>query len=371
MQYKEYRYILDTAKGSSTKIMCPNCKQKKCLKRYIDTETGQYIDDECGRCDHEQSCGYHYTPKQYFEDHKWQQNNVAKPVQVKSVIPQNVIMTIPDNVVGLRHSRKSTLMEWLQRVIADSEALDRVYELYKIGATEIPNKDSQAVIFWYIDHDNVVRDGKFMWYRTDGHREPNKVNWASAMFRSCGQWPKNAVTDKCLFGEHLLTLFPEATVAIVESEKSAICCAALKPQYIWLATGGCGGLNRDKVKVLKGRSVIFFPDSGKLQEWRDKMAGVTDFTYRFCESLEQYPDNTDLVDIILGECPYVPVAIDSKPKERIEEKSDSTVAKLDSEPDIIADQLAQEAFDILCMDNEALVELAQEFDLVPVEICPF
>ena len=37
--------------------------------RYIDTENNnQYINDNVGKCNRLDKCGYHYTPKQYFAD---------------------------------------------------------------------------------------------------------------------------------------------------------------------------------------------------------------------------------------------------------------------------------------------------------------
>ena len=46
------------------------------LQRYIDTEnSNQYIADNVGKCNHLDKCGYHYTPKQYFEDNPWLKDN--------------------------------------------------------------------------------------------------------------------------------------------------------------------------------------------------------------------------------------------------------------------------------------------------------
>jgi len=43
---------------------------------------------------------------------------------------------------------------------------------------------------------------------------------------------------QCLFGEHLLQDKVNANVALVESEKTAVICFRLLPEYIWLATSG-------------------------------------------------------------------------------------------------------------------------------------
>ena len=47
----------------------PLCFGEECFTRYVDLETGEYVADDCGKCDHTASCGYHYPPRQYFHDH--------------------------------------------------------------------------------------------------------------------------------------------------------------------------------------------------------------------------------------------------------------------------------------------------------------
>jgi hypothetical protein len=75
--------------------------------------------------------------------------------------------------------------------------------------------------------------------------------------------------SQCLFGEHLLR---DATkmVAIVESEKTAVIASCYLPGFIWLACGGSEGLNIDKCRCLKGRTVVLYPDAGMFDKWSDK-----------------------------------------------------------------------------------------------------
>ncbi|NCC18129.1 MAG: hypothetical protein EOM29_04245, partial [Bacteroidia bacterium] len=58
---------LEKYKGQSTRYTCPKCGRKHSFTRYIDTETNIYIDEKVGICNRAIKCGYHYTPKQYFE----------------------------------------------------------------------------------------------------------------------------------------------------------------------------------------------------------------------------------------------------------------------------------------------------------------
>ena len=79
---------------------------------------------------------------------------------------------------------------------------------------------------------------------------------------------------QCLFGEHLLKMYPDKVVALVESEKSALIASGVYPEYIWLATGGKSQLSIDKLKVLKGRTVIMFPDVDGYEYWKNKAKDV-------------------------------------------------------------------------------------------------
>ena len=46
------------------------------------------------------------------------------------------------------------------------------------------------------------------------------------------------------------------------------------PEYIWLATGGKSQLSIDKLNVLRGRTVIMFPDVDGFEYWSNKTKEV-------------------------------------------------------------------------------------------------
>ena len=73
----------------------------------------------------------------------------------------------------------------------------------------------------------------------------------AALMRRKGLLPEEWELSQCLFGEHLLSLYPDRTVALVESEKTAVICAGFIPEYVWLAT------DQSRVRNLACKSSFF------------------------------------------------------------------------------------------------------------------
>ena len=70
MIQESIKFILERYKaGGSNRFVCPQCGRKKCFTRYVDADTGEYLDENCGKCDHTASCGYHYPPREFFREH--------------------------------------------------------------------------------------------------------------------------------------------------------------------------------------------------------------------------------------------------------------------------------------------------------------
>src|SRR5690554_8210309 len=83
----DYKYKLEKY-SSKSKQTCPSCGRAKCFTRYIDTESGQYVDDNVGICDHKNSCGYHLPPKEFraFNVPKvLNHSKELKPIQKKEI----------------------------------------------------------------------------------------------------------------------------------------------------------------------------------------------------------------------------------------------------------------------------------------------
>jgi len=268
-----YRYILEPYKDKSQKHICPECGRRSFV-RYIDIESGDYLHDKVGRCDHENSCGYHLRPADYFK-------NSARPAFKKRYFfPRkdlakkknpNSLSTISDEAVmaTIGHYDRNYLFMWLSEIFGSRLTLEAA-RLYRLGTSKYWNG---ACIFWQTDINNHTRTGKIMLYnRQTGHRikEPvARITWVHSlkMFESFK-------LQQCFFGEHLLKMNRDVTVGVVESEKTAMICSMFRRDMIWLATGGLNNLNTNRCKVLKGRKIILFPDLGAEEIWEQKCKDI-------------------------------------------------------------------------------------------------
>ena len=278
----EYRFHLQKYRPGSKKV-CPKCGRKSCFTRYVDGNAQITFPNHVGKCDHINSCGYHYTPKEYFQDNPTiketmiEQNNrsdtpsravkpIAKPLS--SSAPQTSYLPSDWVSQSMQKFDVNPLYRYLTKV-AGKEKTDRLFNLYKVGTSKMWHG---ATVFWQIDVNGNVRAGKIMGYdATTGHRikQPfSQVSWVHSVRKIPGFHMR-----QCLFGEHLLadTSSLARTVGIVESEKTALIAALFIPDLVWLATGGMhGSFNSEAMQVLRGHDVVLFPDLKATGEWRCK-----------------------------------------------------------------------------------------------------
>ncbi len=134
-----------------------------------------------------------------------------------------------------------------------------------------------GVIFWQIDQQGQVHDGKIMFYKPDCHRDhAHNPSWVSHRLKKKGSLNVGFQPTHCLFGLHLLvpTTQGTQTIAIVESEKTAVICSQLYPSVVWMATGGLSNFSVQLLTPLKGRQVIIFPDTDPKGDTFQKWANI-------------------------------------------------------------------------------------------------
>ncbi len=269
-----HRFILQPYKGVGSRHCCPACHKKRCFSRYIDTEKQISFPDDVGRCDHEQSCGYHLTPKEYFERNPqakprhcdfaapsaWR----AKPTEQRKPTSFIAAETVSQTLHGYE---KNNLYLFLRSKFGPEDTL-RLMRDYRVGTSK---HWPGTCVFWQTDVNGNTHTGKVMLYNADNGKrvkEPfNHVTWVHSLLKL-----PDFNLRQCFFGEHLLPMNRGKPVAIVESEKTALVAAYYLPEYVWLATGGKNGcFNADVLHVLRGCQVILYPDIGATEQWRQKL----------------------------------------------------------------------------------------------------
>lgn len=286
----EHRFILQPYRSPASRYRCPKCQHRnKTFTRYIDLETDNHLDDNVGRCDRADKCGYHYTPRQYFAGNPY---NVRAPqiktydaMPVKDLFNHLPVSLIKESTVQKAYIHNNFIL-FLAAIFGWETALQAA-ERYNIGTSKHWHG---ATVFWQADTKGRVRTGKIMLYDSStGKRvkQPfNHIAWVHSLVgksesRKSQEEAANHLSDsrtsrlsdyklqQCFFGEHLLGKNTAAIVGITESEKTAVMASIMMPGFIWLAAGSLHGLDGDKCKVLKNRTVFLFPDVGAYGYWSE------------------------------------------------------------------------------------------------------
>ena len=305
---KEYRYQLEKYRGRSTRHVCPQCGRKQAFTRYIDTYNNNiYINDNVGKCNRLDKCGYHYTPKQYYTDNPWKRdcdfvNDIGKITKTQSQTPHpeppKRVMELPKRVMHDSLANTSTYMRWFERRFG-REAARRVAEEYHVGGAE------DHAIFWQIDIEGRLRTGKIMAYdELTGKRVHGMVDWVHAILRREGALPEAWELMQCLYGEELLRRRPEAVVALAEGAKTAHVGSVLMPAMVWVALDSMLALKAELLRPLRGRRVVLFPDEGRgFEEWSRRIGPIArevGFDYELSQFVERAsgPSGGDIVDLV-------------------------------------------------------------------------
>lgn len=299
MKMSEYRYRLQHGGG---KQVCPACRQRRFV-RYVDTLKGEEVADEVGRCDREDSCGYHLRPSEYFRQ-KGMNPPKAMLVQTVQTVQEPAIepsYIAPELMQGsFTGYERNNFCRWLVGVFGESKAFELTLA-YRLGTSK---HWPGSCVFWQIDASNRIRGGKIMLYdAVKGRRvkEPfSHVQWVHTVLKL-----KPYNLKQCLFGEHLIALAEGRPIAVVESEKTAIVGAGFMSEFVWLATAGKGTLSREKLKPLRGRKVVLFPDLGAYEQWKERSKGLPDVRVSNIlekrASREDRDAGLDLADYLLRE----------------------------------------------------------------------
>lgn len=328
-----FRFILD--KGSK-KFYCEGCNRKK-LVRYIDIETNEYLPEKYGRCDGIDKCTYHINPYSDGYHKSIDVGNIAVYETYKKISsPKKIVYFDSDFFKKIENVSRFRDNVFLQNIMLKVpypfEEAD-VFEtalLYRLGTISSGNR-SGAVAFPFIDLNKNIRTVQIVEFHENNHRK--SIDYLHSMlekyFKKNGfplpNWLSSYLNNEkkvsCLFGEHLLEKFPDNPIALVEAPKTAIYgtlyfgLPKTKNDLIWLAVNSRDTFTFDKLKVLKNKNIVVFPDLSKdgstYNMWKEKASRfalkIPGVRFHFSDLLEKEAtekeriDGLDLADFLISQ----------------------------------------------------------------------
>ncbi len=281
-----------------SRYTCPSCGKAKKFTRYIDTSTNEYLADHVGKCERENNCGYHFRPKEFF-----QENPLNRPATIEACHPKAKPMVhepsyIPRDIVEkslVRGVNANNFLQFLKNRFGE-ETVSISVERFNIGTSK---HWPGATVFWQIDSRGMARTGKIMLYNSEtGKRVKDdyaRITWVHSVLTQTGSIPKPFTLHQCLFGEHQVKAGRIHEIIVLESEKTAIISSIYLPDFTWMACGGLSMLNSRMLQAIIKFPIILYPDLKALDKWEAKAEELRRDGFRVTVSafLEKISDRQD------------------------------------------------------------------------------
>jgi hypothetical protein len=248
----EFKYKL---RSGSKKDKCPACGRMT-FKPYVDRD-GRIAGEQYGRCERINNCTYSQYPKDDAPIIRDYVEPIREPI-IHSTIDKEVVEST-FNWFG-----NNPFISYLRQKFGNEVAMT-LQERYNIGTAK-----NNGTIFWQQSYDGEFRTAKVMYYGQNCKRLKDKTSWY--LHKKINP---DFVLRQVFFGEHLLKEHPDMPVALCESEKTAIIMSHLRPEYIWLASGGSEMLNAERFTHLCLRKLTVFPDEGQFEKWKSKTGFIS------------------------------------------------------------------------------------------------
>ncbi len=220
---------------------------------------------------------------------------------------------IPMDLIDRSQSNSHGLYTYLAGMFP-ADILNRTMQAYRVGAT----RDGSS-IFPQLHLDGKCRTGKIIPYdpATGRRIKERGADWLHArLMRMNGKAASDYNLRQCLFGEHLLPQHPNASVCLAESEKSAVICSMVWPDYLWVATGGKMNFRQEMLLPLAGRKVVVFADCDATADWQEKMQHIpfaANWVFSDWARNEEPASKRDIADLALEYVMQHPEALRQHP----------------------------------------------------------
>ncbi len=349
---------LETYRGTKSRHACPKCGCRGVFVRY-QTENGEYLSNDVGRCNRESKCGYHKKPKEFFADNPngakfqpaakrktnlYQYTNLDAPIGASIKTKSFDYIPLEQFKLTLSHYDRNAFVQFLFNLFPDcSEEIQDVLKMYFVGTYE------DYTSFPQIDRLNRVCKAKLIKFNPETGRRLKGEYDTSSLVRKL-KLKEDFNYKQIFFGEHLLPKHPNKPVAIVESEKSAIIGSLCMPQFVWLATGSKQWLKVERLQRLDNREIILYPDADGFDQWKAvatdaQRQGVNVKVSSLIENFatdQQKQNQYDLADYLINQQDEI---------NEINELTDSYNSKLET---VLSDESLKRDFETILDEQKAI-----------------
>lgn len=241
---------------------------KQIFKDFSSGKGGDVIEFIMQACDFTYIKAISYLAKKYKLEFDYSEHVDYKPEPKPKYVELPTSFIHPDILVDtLVGYENNALFNFLSGKYGSEKTL-KAFTSYNVGIDQSSEQTKDWVIFWLCDYDTMVRSGKIVKYLSTGKRcKQTSAGWVHTMVRNAQPLYPDFNCVQCFFGEHLLE-GNKKPVAMVESEKTALICSLVIPNYLWLACGSKNGLGEKKCEVLRNYKVTLYPDLDAHDEWK-------------------------------------------------------------------------------------------------------
>jgi hypothetical protein len=368
---------LEAYRGTKSRHTCPACNSRHCFVRYVGDD-GNYLSDDVGRCNRESKCGFHKKPKEFFADNP----TVSKFVQVRAKKsrqgsnqytepnfgqiltevekPKSFDVIPPEHLKKtLSNYNRNAFVQFLFDLFPDcAEEIQAVLKIYFVGSYQ------DYTCFPSIDRLNRVCRAKLIRFnRTTGKRLKGDNDTSSLPAKL--KLKEDFQYKQIFFGEHLLAKYPDKTICIVESEKSAIIASLCFPEFVWLGSNSKSWLKPERIKRLGNRQVIIYPDADGYNQWKAIAADARKqgSTIKVSNLIENHATDEhkangyDLADYLINQQTEI---------NQTNDFADSYNAKLEI---ILSDEKLKQDFEIILDEQKAIAIYNGESEAEAERIC--
>ena len=247
-------------------------------------------------------CGQNFFPEQEDE---------INPFSFIERIKHKPALEKPISYIDLNIYRRSLALHDGNKFISflktvfKPDLVDQAIDKYKIGTSKLWKG---ATVFWQIDELGNARTGKIMLYDAHTGKRVKKpfdhISWVHSVLKI-----KDYNLEQVFFGTQCVSS-SSGTVAIVESEKTAIIASICFPTVTWLAAGSKDGLKIEKFNPLKNRNIILYPDANAYELWstfaikhKDKLKIKVSSLIDHSLTVDEKDHGEDIADFLLSTIP--------------------------------------------------------------------